>query len=264
MPITVTPPADKFQSRDDLVAVHRAADRQRPREGPGPGAVRVERRVPWATSGPGRPRLGRVQRAQGRRLRARLPRAGPGQGRDCTSTSSSATCTRATASCRTAGTSRSWCRWRRPTCRRSSRTGRSCSTRFAPRWRPTPAGSIPTRPPGSPARSGSRPSRSARSATSPAARLVSFPVLGELIDLQRNLEVVRRGRGPGGRAAAQRPAAVPEADRRVDRVLGRRIAGRHRKRPGHRQPRPPGQEARRAGQGEQRTACGSPARRPRG
>ena len=40
-------------------------------------------------------------------------------------------------------------------------------------------------------------------------------MLGELIDLQRSLEVFADGRGAGGRAAAQRPHPVPEADRRL-------------------------------------------------
>ena len=58
--------------------VHRGASRHGRRE----GRRRVERRVPWVTSGPVVPGLGRVQRAEGRRVRARLRRPRPGQGRD--------------------------------------------------------------------------------------------------------------------------------------------------------------------------------------
>ena len=50
--VTVTPPADKFQSRDDLVDYIEQQTASALEKALGPGAVRVERRVPWATSGP--------------------------------------------------------------------------------------------------------------------------------------------------------------------------------------------------------------------
>jgi HK97 family phage major capsid protein len=50
--VTVTPPADKFQSRDDLVQYIEQQTTTALEKALGPGAVRVERRVPWATSGP--------------------------------------------------------------------------------------------------------------------------------------------------------------------------------------------------------------------
>jgi HK97 family phage major capsid protein len=49
---TVTAPADKFQSRDDLVQYIEQQTSAALEKALGPGAVRVERRVPWATSGP--------------------------------------------------------------------------------------------------------------------------------------------------------------------------------------------------------------------
>ncbi len=50
--VTVSPPADKFQSRDDLVQYIEQQTSAALDKALGPGAVRVERRVPWATSGP--------------------------------------------------------------------------------------------------------------------------------------------------------------------------------------------------------------------
>ncbi len=50
--VTVSPPADKFQSRDDLVQYIEQETATALEKALGPGAVRVERRVPWATSGP--------------------------------------------------------------------------------------------------------------------------------------------------------------------------------------------------------------------
>ncbi|HEY1378133.1 MAG TPA: phage major capsid protein [Gemmataceae bacterium] len=50
--VTVTPPADKFQSRDDLAQYIEQQTSAALEKALGPGAVRVERRVPWATSGP--------------------------------------------------------------------------------------------------------------------------------------------------------------------------------------------------------------------
>ena len=70
-------PTDKFQSRDELVHVHRAADRDGGREG---DARRAARAVGDGRAG--RPRLGRVLRAEGRGVRARLRRPRPGQGGD--------------------------------------------------------------------------------------------------------------------------------------------------------------------------------------
>ena len=61
--------------------------------------------------------------------------------------------------------------------------------------------------------------------------LVPLPMLGELIDLQRNMEAFAAAGAQEVGAAAQRPAAVPEADRRLDRVLGRRGDERHREQP---------------------------------
>jgi hypothetical protein len=50
--VTVTPPADKFQSRDELNDYIEHQTATAIEKALGPGAVRVERRVPWATSGP--------------------------------------------------------------------------------------------------------------------------------------------------------------------------------------------------------------------
>ena len=98
----------------------------------------------------------------------------------------------------------------------------------------------------------------------PAARWCRCPMLGELIDLQRNMEVFAVGRGAGGRAAAERPHPVPEADRRLDRVLGRRGRADHREPADDRQPRPAGEEARRVREAQQRAAAVRQSRRPRG
>ena len=61
-------------------------------------------------AGPVVPGFRRLQRAEGRRVRARLRRARPGQGRDPRPPAASRTVRRATASCRTTGSSRSSCR----------------------------------------------------------------------------------------------------------------------------------------------------------
>jgi HK97 family phage major capsid protein len=50
--VTVSPPADKFQSRDELNDFIEQQTATAIEKALGPGAVRVERRVPWATSGP--------------------------------------------------------------------------------------------------------------------------------------------------------------------------------------------------------------------
>jgi HK97 family phage major capsid protein len=49
---SVATPADKFQSREELVQYIEQQTHSAVEKALGPGAVRVERRVPWATSGP--------------------------------------------------------------------------------------------------------------------------------------------------------------------------------------------------------------------
>ena len=101
---------------------------------------------------------------------------------------------------------------------------------------------------------GSSGSRSARSWYSPAGHLVPLPLLGELIDLQRSMEVFASA-GTRKVAAAQWPHPVPQAHRRLDRVLGRRGKPDHREPADDRQSRSSGQEARRAGQAQQRASA---------
>ena len=85
--------------------------------------------------------------------------------------------------------------------------------------------------------------------------LVPLPMLGELIDLQRNLEVFATA---GAQEVALPPNGriqFPKLTGGVDRLLGRRGDRDHREPADDRQPRPAGQEARRVREAEQRAAA---------
>ncbi len=66
---------------------------------------------------------------------------------------------------------------------------------------------------------------------------------------------IRCRRGPGSGAATERPVAIPKAHRRLDGLLGRRGIEHHGERAEHRQPRFAGEEARRLRQSEQRAGA---------
>ena len=193
----------------------------RRREGGRQTPPQVERRVPWVTSRPGRPRLGRLQRAEGRRVRPRLRRPRPGQGGDPRPPAAprpvpgygfvphygqqSFLVPLATAHLPAF----------EPHGPRLRDEIRQKMTAHADRFDPDEADWIARRL--GHAHQGARHAQRHRRRDAGAAadaRRADRPAAEP--------GGVRRGRGAGGRAAAERPHPVPEADRRLDRLLGRR------------------------------------------
>ena len=252
--VTVTPPADKFQSRDDLVDYIEQQTATALEKALGPGAVRVERRVPWATSGPvghdsagysvlkaaafALGYLGPDQAKEELHVHQQLRDLYQGYGFVPHCGHQSFLVPLATAHLPAF----------EPHGQKLQHEIRAKMAADAGRFDPDEAAWIA-------GKVGLTTKSLGTISDIAGGSLVSFPVLGELIDLQRNLEVFAAA---GAQEVALPPNGrlqFPKLTGGIDGLLGRRIAGHHRKHADHRQSRPAGQEARRARQGEQRTAA---------
>ena len=173
----------------------------------GRGQTKSSAACPWVTSGPVGQRLGRLQRAQGRRVRARLPGPRTGQGGDPRPPAAPRSVPESTASCRTAGSNRSWCRSRRPICRRSSRTGRSFRKRFAQKMAAHAGRFDPDEADWIAGRLGLETKSLGTISDMAGGSLVSFPVLGETDRSAAEPRSVRQRRRPGSRRCRRTAAS---------------------------------------------------------